>query len=100
MSSNEFIPGEKYISLSGSQYVYVYIGPSIRGDGVFQTPTGELFEFGFNNWKPYRLPVVHKRWLYWYRYNGRVATTTDASNDWKPGHGEILSMTEITYEEK
>lgn len=99
-SKIEFIPGEKCVTPDG--IIYIYVGPSIISNyGIFQSLTGGVFQYSWGFLKPYKPPVVHKHWLYWAkdRY-GCIFSTTASHSNWKPYNGEILSKTEITYEEK
>ena len=108
VDTSHLIVGELYTHKDVKNTKYMFIGFSPNKRPVFQKSSGETCPYESKdpqNYKLYKPPVVHKRYLQWYKNtNSNVVHVTISSHKWNFQHWQsniiLLSETEVTYTEE
>jgi hypothetical protein len=98
-----FEVGKKYIS--GNDLIHTFIAYSpLKGYPIWENSNGGVWtDVGCDVklWKEYKEPVIHTRYIHWFKNpSGGIFSTYNSFAEPPSGYGECLQTDKITYTEK
>lgn len=100
----KFIPGKKYTRISNGT-VHTFVGSTTNEYRVWENDCSCIWSENYRDsavsWKEYKEPVVHTRYVHWWRnpFDKTVGQTTDSNPEWT-GCFKHLKTEKITYTEE
>ena len=102
VTKTKFIPGKKYSRSTDMTRVHLFVGYSSRGMRVWENNHGTIWqEMDSIPWKEFKEPVIHTKYVHWYRVpkTGKIGTLVSTHPEFS-GPYEHLKTQKVEYKEE